>query len=431
MELVKRILRGTGLFLSTWLLWLVLGSGLTLLATTTHLTNRETVKSWPAEAGVYQEIIDLLPELIAEEGGTDDGKSIQEMLDESGLDQDKLFEAIEEVIPPEYLEEQANIALDALYDALEGEKDVLAFTLPLSEKSEELNTAIANELLEQIKEYPACTPVQLTELARGEFDPLEANCIPPGVDVTEEIQFTSEDLSTGEEAILQDIEVTAGDASFINRNIENLQFSFGESQRLPQFLLGTILVFGTLIVLFSKSVLRGVKKLGGILFVQGVGTSILYFLLPRLSVVAADNISTDGDEGGAEQKLIDRIIEPLFNTALSDISSTGLRIGILTAAVGALLWLGVYTWRKIHDEPQDAHAPKKTPDSLTTPAQSLEEPATQKESHAQKQPEPQKQPAADEESTAKKEPPTGTETITKKEKTSSQKDSATDQAPKN
>ena len=358
METLKKILRGTALFISTWLLWIVLGSGLTLLATTTHLTNRDTVKGWPAEAGVYEEIVDLFPEVIAEEGGEDDGKTLKEMLDESGLDQDKLFAAIEEAVPPEYLEEQTNVAIDALYDALEGKTDSLAFTLDFSEKSKELETALVDELLAQIQDYPACTPDQLTQLAAGEFDPLEANCIPPNVDVNEEIEFTSQDLAGGEDPVLGEIEVTAEDASFINRNIENLQFAFAEVQRLPEVMIGSIIIFGGLIILLSKSVMRGFKKLGGILFVQGIGTSILYFFLPRLSVVAADNISAEEDSN-VEQKLIDGIIEPLFNTALSDISDTGLRIGLLTTGAGAFLWLGVYTWHKIHHHPQDAHAPQK------------------------------------------------------------------------
>ena len=370
MQKAKKILRITGLVITTWFLWLTVGAALSLLAPTIHLTNRDTVKNWPVRADVYDSVIDLVPDVVSQEK-EDGDQSLRKSLEDAGLDADQLLAAIKTAVPPAYLEQQVNTALDALYDTLEGKSDALTFTIPLSEKSDELSDAIADELIRQVSSYPACTPIQLTTMASGEFNPLESECIPPGVNVKKEIRRASKELTGGDNDGLDDIVVTAGDLSPVNDNVDNLQSAYAAAQSLGTTLLITALLLSVAVVLLSRSAMYGIRKVGGILVIQGVGMTLFYFLMPRLGMAASGGLTGGSEEGtqqAAEQKILETVVEPMAKVIFGDISSTGLRLSIFTVALGAALWLGVYIWHKVHHEPQDAHVPaEKRPGSDVQP----------------------------------------------------------------
>ena len=126
MDVLVRIIRGTFRFIVSGLLWMTLGIGLAALAFSSQITDRDTVKSWPDRAGTYENFVDTFPGLIAEAGGEEGEESLAEMLDQSGLDQDALFESIGEVLPPEFLQAQGDKAIDAIFDFLEDDSPGLA-----------------------------------------------------------------------------------------------------------------------------------------------------------------------------------------------------------------------------------------------------------------------------------------------------------------
>ena len=368
MHLVLKIIKGTFSFIVNTFIWLILGAGLALLAFTTQFTDRETVKSWPVRAETYENLVDTFPELIAEQTSEEGEETLQDMLDQSGLDQEALFDSINEILPPEFLQAQIENAIDAIYDYLENETDKLEFVIALSERSDDLVRVLKDQLITQINAYPACTQQQIAELVGEDFDPFRANCIPPGISVTKDVGRFIDDFTIGEEGdeIIEDLVVSEnsiesgadGILPTLNNNADDIQNWFALAQNLQFYILLSLLVLGFLSVMLAKSIMHGLRKLGLIMAGQGFTTAILFWLFPRLSDVAIGTVE-GGEDNEMPEAVMDNLIQPLFDTIFGDIGRAGVSFGLLAGFTGVLIWLGVYTWHKIHHHPQDSHAPKE------------------------------------------------------------------------
>lgn len=340
MHVVKKILH----VLSLGLLGFLTVAGITAITFSLIITDREVIKSWPADAGVYTKVSDQL--LALTERPEEEGEeSIDAALADTPLDRDALNAAIKTVYSPAYWQSKYDQLADGFYDWLEGQQPELKFTLAFNDKTDQLADALEQELTRQLAAYPACPAG--TDF--GQFDPFKATCLPRGVNPrTAARQFTNE--LRGADSFLADATVTQDDLNLDPEFEQNAVSAYNAFEILPWILAAVLVGLALVAVLTAKTVLHGFRKVGQLLFGIGLVSWISLFAVNRL----LSDFSFRPREGEVDPDAFNDIAQPLVRAIVDDVTTTGLWVSLFVVLIGTLIWLGAFIWHKAHhgDEAQ-------------------------------------------------------------------------------
>lgn len=149
----------------------------------------ETVKELAAESGVYEKFVTAALETSTQEAKTANANlSIP-------LDNIVVIQAAKQALPPSFIEEKANIIIDANYAWLQGKTPAPSFRVDISDAKQNFAQRVGQYITERLKGLPACTDQQLAQIAGTgtAVDPLTITCRPATVNAeTEGARVTSE-----------------------------------------------------------------------------------------------------------------------------------------------------------------------------------------------------------------------------------------------
>lgn len=355
MDIVKKIFHAIFIGLLGFLTVLsIIAITLSLIA-----TDREVIKSWPTDAGVYPKISDQLLSLVQQGDSHGDEKSLDQTLDDSRIDQAGLNSALKSVFTPSYWQSKFDPLVDSFYDWLSGQSPELKFKVAFNDRTDELVAALKTELTKQLSTYPTCSPSQVPK----EFDPLSATCLPPGVSAKQAVsQFTNE--LAGPDSFLDEAVFTQDDLELDADAQQNAPRVYSALESLPWILGSTMLVLAILAVLTDKSILRGIRKVGQTLFGIGLVSWISFFIGHKL----ATGFQLRPENGDIDQDVFNNIVQPFVRAVFDDVTTTGLWVSLFVVITGTLAWLGAFIWHKVHHNKEAEDIAKRAMAGKSAPA---------------------------------------------------------------
>ena len=262
MDMLKRFARG----LSSQVFKLSLFFLATSAATVIVFGSPDPIKTAIKDSGVYDKAVDTV--LSEAKRQTQAGES------EIPLDDPGIQKAVEDALPPEFIEQTAGGAIDGLFAWLQGKTESPQFTIDLNDAKRRLATGIGEAAYAKANTLPPCTAAQLRTLDRNDLDIFNLPCVPPGLDLRAEQAKLVQQISSNNE-FLQDTTVTAEDLPQ-----QDGQNAFDQAAIVPQayvwlvrlpWILGVLaLVSATGVILLHDERRRGVWVVGRTAIAVGV-----------------------------------------------------------------------------------------------------------------------------------------------------------------
>ncbi|HEX9595105.1 MAG TPA: hypothetical protein VF996_03175 [Candidatus Saccharimonadales bacterium] len=367
MEILRKVFHA----LVVGLLSFVVFTGIAASTFSLVLTNPNTIKSWPIDAGIYPKLTGQLlsatqkPEEIQGEGEAGEAEeALQDALGDSPLDKDRLDRAVSSVFAAGYWQEKFETVIDAFYGWLDGSQPELEFEIAFNDRNAELADALEAELAQQLAEYPRCPAGTNFE----NFDPLSASCLPQGVSPAKAAKEFSDDIR--QKDFLKGAVISSDEIDFDEEFKQSAPSAFAAVSNFPLIL---ALIAGLLVVLavFSaKSRLRGLRKTGQLLFGIGLVSWLGFFIGNRIGA----EFELVKDPGNANEEVFAELGQPLIKTAFEDLTSVGLWVALVVVLVGTLLWLGAFIWHKAHHSSEAEQIAKRAAEQKSKPDPKLPKP---------------------------------------------------------
>jgi len=327
-------LKSFGRWISVTFMSLSLVAFLTLMPFWVHLTNRQAIKGWLESPQLDEIIVDALGDSLA--GGKSSG----------AVDTGALTRAAKTVITPDYIGAKLSPAVDGVYDWLERKTDKPEFEILLSDKFTAVAEAISKPLASELNKLPAC-PADYRAPA-GEFNLLQASCIPPGADVNALVEdFKTQFMHSAAEG--GDIKITGDSLGLTPGAYREVPTLYGYFKILPFLMLGLALGFAGLAIALDDSKYRGVKRVAQSFIAAGLMSAAGFWLVGR-----ADYALRKAHFGGFYGASFAEALAAFMKLVLGDIGRTGIIAGLAAAAFGAALWGGAHTYRKPKTAPPRA-----------------------------------------------------------------------------
>jgi hypothetical protein len=324
--------------------------------TATHPT---TVKKLAAESGIYDSVV---PSLLQQT------KSISTSVGSVDTNNPLIQKAANAAITPQYIQQNAEAAIDSVYKWLDGDIAQPDFVINLNEAKNNFADQIAISAQQQLTGLPACK----TQAQAAAFNALNAACLPRGVTPASAAQLLKNDLSSSQ-GFLEKTTISAdslkssdGGPSVFQDKLKNVPQQYQRAKKTPLILSVLTILCGVGIVFASRSWQMGLRHLGITLVIVGVLMMIFAWTLNRevtsqiVPKIKLDNAALQTD------------IRNLADDLTRQINKNYWFFGGLYAAVGAGGIAAAEVFRR-RAEPAIAKASSKKPEPAgkTPPAEKL------------------------------------------------------------
>lgn len=307
---------------------------------TTHITDREAVKSWVNNPEVLDGVGQVVPEIISE--ALDEGSSLVQVSETpAGIDTDQLVDAAQEVLTPEYLAGKTDPIIDGIYTWLEGDTEEPEFEADLSDKLNTVIVALKAPLRSELAKLPVC-PSDISHT--DDFNLFETPCVPQDVDI-DKIVNTFSEFITGSEAEI-DFTISSENIDFSEEVISYGPNVFAGLSAMPAFFMVMTILFGVAAVFLAVSRVKGLRKLSWSMILIGAITATGFWLISRI-----DNFNSEANEP-LEELIFEKVASPLLKAILADISSTGVLLSLFVVVLGIIILLATHVHKKVHKEHQ-------------------------------------------------------------------------------
>lgn len=310
--------KGSVFLLSLLLLVTLLGSA---LSTSTNVTLGKPgkVETFLAQSRLYDHFIAYTTDQAKKSTGKSDQSSSVSLNDAAVL------AAAKAAFPPSLIQQSVNQFIDANYAWLEGKTSKPEFTIDLTKAKEDFAQRVGKQVTTYAAGLPQCTSVQEVQQQVG-VDPLDATCLPPGVDPTLLGAQVTSDISTSGDFLSNPV-ITP---SSINpkgneqgkpyyQKLSQLPKAYRLSTKLPYILGALSILFALGIIFISLTRRKGFRRVGAVLALAGIilvaSKFIADFTLRRIEHL----IFNTANVGQLQQSLtdfLDRVESSLLKTDL-------------------------------------------------------------------------------------------------------------------
>lgn len=334
-------LRGAGRWILSLLIGTLVAAWVGVMVMQAALLNQQVVGGWLSSSGTYQHFV---------------GAAFMLNTGQGAVTKTNLQNALAATFPPSYVEQQANVVLNATYNWLNGKAPAITFSIPLQDKRNEYSANLQKELEKQFANLPTC-PTRLSP------DISTPTCIPQGVKVSD---------------LAGQLSQISGDSSFLNQPITPASLAQGGAQvpnapYLPTvvnymhqatYALPIIMVLlAAGYVWLSTEKLRGLGVVGRRVFIQGILLMALGLLLWYFGL--RFNVATAQNSNDSSQAIVKTILVPLLQLVLAELGRLLAFYSGFVALAGASTWLTSLLLRR---RQMPAVVPPPTP---KPPAQNL------------------------------------------------------------
>jgi hypothetical protein len=369
-----------------------------LVATATFWTlngtigNRDTIKAWFEDSGVYSNFIDEVVSATSNPSENENPENKQNAenqdskVDEEGaeasIDADTLANAASVAFPEDFLKTSLESAIDSGYDWLEGNTEGLELQIDFTDAKNRFATALEAEAVTKAEVLPICE----SNITGQEIDVFSANCLPADLDVkTIAAEFKNEILNS--EDLLPDPVIDAEDIKIESDGVEKpFDEAFNQAPRIFEIAISLAWVATVVAVAASLAVvfLAASKRKG--LFHLAKSLALATFSVAIFAVISINApLDFGGVSGGdeASQGFSENIVVPFIKEAISSIANWSLVFAGIYFSILVVLLLGLFLTRKKEnkDENRSNHTdqekiqPKTEPNADEKPEQADKEAA--------------------------------------------------------
>lgn len=361
MNILKWLGRGLLLLLAS--LSITLWISVTTLQMT--LLNREAVFSWLNNSGAYASVGDSIISLQQPESGQ-----------AASLDVVALQTAISKTLSAEFTQHVTETVLGAAYDWLQGKTNQIDFSVPLSDKREELKQHLATELEPKLRGLPACS----SNLSMVSFQDLQ--CLSPGSTPKSSAEAFAKQAVDGSDFLSKPLT-----PDMLGINTESLTWLPPLIQLLPIAIIGLPVLALTCIagyILLSASRLSGARTIFGRLFFGAIlstlGGAVMWYFGSRIQL--ADALGSSG-----QVALVQGVVQPIIHQVLPAFGSWVTILAGSVALITGGAWGAIIV---VQRRKKKAMLLTPPPNAPTTPEKPTAPPPTQTLKSALPKPTPKK-----------------------------------------
>jgi len=276
--------RKLGVIVAATLLPILLFSWGLLFSAYQMYATPDSVKDALTKSGIYDTFVSDVLEKVENE--TQGGEQ------QIATDQPEVKQIIQSAASPEYLKTQVEGFLDGAYGWIRGETDRLLIEIDLSGIKAELNNGLVQLAHERLASLPVCGAAPVSTES---FDPLSAECVPPGVDKNAAIaQISAEiDKNFSDPVFTQD-DIKSRDGRTIEEQFSAVRATYSKLV-LGLWLGATVILICIAGILLLSSPLRvGLKRVGIILASVGAISVLLALLAAYVIKQLAKTLTEEG-----------------------------------------------------------------------------------------------------------------------------------------
>lgn len=231
-------------------------------------THPAKVKQLVAESGIYSSVI---PSALQQAG------TISTSFGNVPSTDPAVQKAAKVALPPQYIQENTEAAIDNVYQWLDGKIAAPNFSIDLTGAKTLFANNIADSALKRMNSLPACTTAQSLAIARsGQFDAYNATCLPKGVSaatIAEQIKssIVNGNGFLGSTAIVaSNIKNEGSGQSVFSDQLKQAPAVYQKAKKTPVILIVMTILAGAGIVFLSSTWQKGLRHIGINLVVIGV-----------------------------------------------------------------------------------------------------------------------------------------------------------------
>lgn len=329
MNIVKRlavVILGAILFFST------IGAAWTHVGVTT-LGDRDVVKGWLEESNLYDKAVDVVLEGV--HSAAEEQKS-----GEIPLDDPQIKAIASEAFSPDFLKQNIEQVVDGMYAWLDGETASPEFRVDLSAAKQKLAVGISQYAVNRAQALPACTAEQSREvLASGEYDILNATCLPAGVDVNAVAANLQSEIATSRD-FLEDTVITPEVVGLDNpAELRKIKSTYEQSKNWP-YILGAVALLAAVGIVFLSSSRRAGFLRAGLVFISA---SLLLYISHHGFKAAAGMLNNEAVKVSGDSVAGAELFRDFIGVTSRDIYGPLLWYAVGTFLIGAVC-IGVYVY---------------------------------------------------------------------------------------
>ena len=314
---MMRVVKGFLVFCASSMYVLLLALTPAMLSLRFTLAEPATLKGWLDRAGVYEQIVPEVAKLASVERSTEDGAV--------RITSDDILDSAQAAFPSSTLKKDGESVIDGFYGWFKGDTTGPEFRLDYTEEKNTLAILLATNLKNQLDKLPSCTTTNL--LTSQTFDPFTADCRPRSLDTNKIASDFAEDLATTDQ-LLSETLITGGDIKVggdrIGSSLPWIPRVYGLLFWLPWLTAGLMLLSVCTLLFLTKNRRKGMRTVAhGLLL---IGSLLLLFGLFARPLSGPLN-STIREFIGAEASINEKIIDPLFEEALTTYAPWNIAFG--------------------------------------------------------------------------------------------------------
>lgn len=271
-----KYLRRVGLSLAVSILVVSLIGFALSVVTAKTVRNKETVKTWLQESGIYNQVTDSVLDQVR-------NRSQENLPANIDINNPEIKTIINEVFDQNLLKNVAEKLVDGTFAWLDGNVESPELAINLSEPKKQLADSLGLYAVQRVNSLPACTPLQLSAISMSS-DPLSIQCRPPNVNaeqIRQEVtNNTIESLSFLPDNYTDTENTLANEAGNHEWSLA-ARDAYQKTAWLPYLFLGLILLSTVITVFISSTRKNGLFRAGGALLTSGVSLGIFSLLATR------------------------------------------------------------------------------------------------------------------------------------------------------
>jgi hypothetical protein len=242
-------------------------------------THPAAVKQLVAESGIYDSAV---PNVLAQT------KAISTGFGDIPTSDPAIQKAAQVALPARFIQQDTEIAIDNVYQWLDGKIAQPNFNIDLSSAKTLFANNIADSLQKRLAGLPPCSLVQSRQILQTGFDAYNAACLPRGVSPSAAAEQVKAGI-IGQQDFLKNLNLSAasiksgdsGQSVFSQKGVKNIPVQYQRAKKTPWILSILTILTGAGIVFLSRSWQAGLRHIAINLLVIGFIMLLLSWVLNR------------------------------------------------------------------------------------------------------------------------------------------------------
>lgn len=298
----------------------------------------DRVKNALTTSGIYDTFISDVLKQNEKEAQASEGEKIP-------TDQPEVKQIIQNAASPEFLKTQVENFLDDAYAWMSGDTPHLQLEIDLTEAKTKLIEGLAQHTTNRLNTMPVCE----VSIATTEFDPLTAECLPPGTDKQAAVTKIREEINKqfNDPVITQD-DIKKDGSQSLEEQLQAVPKIYGNIT-LGLWIGALVIALLTAAIIWLSATRRDGLKKAGIVFTTTGAITIVVSLFAAFGLKkAVENL----DEGEAQASAIN-----VLHILAEDLRSWWLCFGIIVLALGIAALVGQRYIKPENPVAENAHKP--------------------------------------------------------------------------